>query len=556
MLQLFNQTRSKTLLDSITREVHRCSGIKGTWIFYAMTCYFNQDSIKRIASLLSDELGPNLRGFHLLVDGSEWLRRVLDENEITLEISRITNLNLSQISIKPVFSTTKLFHPKAYALISESLIKDYSEKYPNSDKESSIELFSKVFLQLELAQAKNIYFVIQGPLLSACKSFFQHRNSFLIITSGNLTEAGLEKNIEIGYVCRHAIEISQFRKAFLELQESNSVPLKSFVEKQQKVNSSEKFLSLGVFYHRWEKSIDFRFRLNLSESEIRRLRQQSEEVNAERYGDYKPETRRSLSIDPINIRQFFDEYPKPIPDQLWGSYSIETLLGQWVPSKISELIEEELEYSVEQYLKAINELGVVQKLDEYKKKLFSDVEDLKNRDIIAVDRNNTTAVESWERKIKNICENRLFIKLLVCKYEKINISSAQLDEETLSTLFERVREFHTPFFQYKGVAKLVSELEETDFASLSSQYFDELYLKASQLIESHRIRGLKKIEPDEEFIATCHSEFKIIKGTFKKTSSELISSESVEEPVLIYVDDCNVERELPYRLIRTFRRLT
>ena len=241
---------------------------------------------------------------------------------------------------------------------------------------------------------------------------------------------------------------------------------------------------------------------------------------------------------------------------MWGSYSIETLLGQWVPSKISELIEEELEYSVEQYLKAINELGVVQKLDEYKRKLFSDVEDLKNRNIIAIDLNNTTAVESWERRIKNICENRSLIKLLICKYEKINISSAQLDEETLSTLFERVREFYTPFFQYKGVGKLVSELEETDFASLRSQYFDELYLNVSQLIKSHRIGDLNKIEPDEEFIATCHSEFKIIKGTFKKTSSELISSESVEEPVLIYVDDYNVERELPYRLIRTFRRLT
>ncbi|MEM7716387.1 MAG: hypothetical protein AAF349_22920, partial [Cyanobacteria bacterium P01_A01_bin.68] len=76
---------------------------------------------------------------------------------------------------------------------------------------------------------------------------------------------------------------------------------------------------MGTFYHQWkqEHKIDLRFRLKLSAEEIDKRKKNIDE--SRRYMGYESDNgAKSISRDPIDIQDFFNKFPKPIPEKFLG----------------------------------------------------------------------------------------------------------------------------------------------------------------------------------------------------------------------------------------------
>ncbi|MFM5998367.1 MAG: hypothetical protein ACKPCI_18025, partial [Dolichospermum sp.] len=122
MLTLFNQLNSTSLLSFITEKVKSLNTKdNNSWIFYAITCYFNPETFKNLIAELKKILGNKgnkLSGIHILIDSEEWVKASKNKDDYIKEISANTQIPCSQITLTPIDYQNKLFHAKGYAMIS------------------------------------------------------------------------------------------------------------------------------------------------------------------------------------------------------------------------------------------------------------------------------------------------------------------------------------------------------------------------------------------------------------------------------------------------------
>lgn len=140
------------------------------------------------------------------------------------------------------------------------------------------------------------------------------REGFLILSSGNFTDGGHRKNFELGYITYSSTNLTTFFEEFEGLK--SKADLDSFanqIEYYQNLvevtNAKTILLSAGTFYHKWNKDIKWRLRLDLSEKELERLNAIQEEEGQTRYGGFNNERSKSLSRDPIEIKNFLRCFP-------------------------------------------------------------------------------------------------------------------------------------------------------------------------------------------------------------------------------------------------------
>ena len=458
-LYLFNQSNSPSLSMTLydeTQKIHK-NYPDSKWIFYAMTCYFNPNKAKELTQQIQDELKENLLGVHILIDREEWIKKFINIDMFVEDICEQTKLPKNKISLTPI-KASNLFHAKSYAIISEEKIND----------------------------------IHQG---------------FAIITSGNFTNSGFSKNLEIGQVTTPKDSpdfLEKFIKIFEEAKINHGI---TNLSEDKELLFASKLLSLGVFYHQWEQShkIDLRFRLNLSDEEIKK---REEQLSEERYLGLRVENSSSLSDDPINVNSFFEDLPKPIPDHFWGSFGIETLLGKWVPKTISDLIEEELSFFVGIYTKELKKF-LEENMQIYLTGLEEKIKKLREAKIIKTLTEDEVQekISDWKKKIKKVSENPNFIKLIIWKYEKINISMVDCDISLITSIAERIQIFY-PKPQDKEnldkgkkrlasqprVGKVIAELNWDSLGTVESKLFKEKTDSAKETLKENKLLDLGKIK--------------------------------------------------------------
>lgn len=495
---LFNEPDSDSLLNFIKEQVTQASRIyEKEWVFYAITCYFNPDVMINLIFDIKKILDDTLSEVHLLVDADEWVKQPITiSNFINIVYQKLGYLEIREISLTPIACRNKLFHAKSYALISSK------------------------------------------PVLKR-----DDYNGFALVTSGNFTKSGLTDNVEIGQIVYDQNSLDEFVELFLNLKHKYALSPQQEAE-QQKFQSASQFLAQGKFYHTWHPSLDLKFRLTLSVKEKERLYElANNEETRKKIEDFTLNKIQSITKDPINLKSIFNICPKPIPGNFWGTYSIDTLLGQWVPNEISQLIEDEVNLTKEIFKDLIQEISNPEKIKEY----YTTLQDFVNRKftekVIEFDSNNLLAVNTWRKTIYRILNDKNLLNIFICDYETIEFS--KLEPDLLFKVYQRIKDFYYKPGFHIGVGKLFAEFQEnsdssfnkleftlfqenSDF-SFNKLEFDKLVAQAKNRLKENRIGDLEEIKTKQKFIAfqveersTTVKGYKRIDGIFLKKNHEFI----------------------------------
>jgi hypothetical protein len=454
MATLFN-VDNQSFLDFIKDHTRKLSKIN-SYKFYAMTCYFKQDATEKLAESIHAILGNSLCEFHLLIDIDQYCKELLEIDLFISKLQIITGLPTKNISITPIslHSTRRNFHAKAYAVI-------------NCDH--------KIEPQPQY----------QG---------------FGIVTSANLTNRGIKENIEIGHIFDDNNSLSDFYNIFMNLKDNYSISEEELEERLQKQRESQKavnLLSLGNFYHKWQQEhlIDLRFPLKLSKKAKERRKNKANEIDIKLNNlGYKSEKEENPSKKPIDIEEFFKLFPKPIPDNqnILAKCSIDTLLGKWIPNKVSDLIEAELKLSTDVYIKILQE-HLQKNMSNYEKELKSNIKELEIDSIIdSNDGDHTKAISKWKERIVRISQDENLLKLLLWKYEKMPISLNLIqDPNLILTLYNRLTEFYNDTQTRKEVGDILSD--KNNHERIKSADFERIYIEFKEKFIINRLGDVYKL---------------------------------------------------------------
>jgi hypothetical protein len=481
MATLFNGD-NQSFLDFIEEHTQKLSKIN-SYKFYAMTCYFKQEATEKLAKSIKGILGNRLSEFHILIDKDEYCKELLDINFID-ELEKITGLPSKNISITPI-SPTKLFHGKAYGLIN----------YEN-------------------------------------KNEYQYQG-FAIVTSANLTNSGLENHIEIGHIFDDNNSLRDFYNIFINLKNNYRITeqeleerlqkQRELVKKQEECKKVVNLLSLGMFYHKWEQKhqIDLRFIIKLSKYAKERIKNEGNDnevstiLKEKGFDEQKKQLNRTKK--PIDIKDLFKLFPEVIPDDILGISSIDTLLGKWIPNRISSLIEKEVDEKTNIYINILQK-HLEENLKDYLKELDSLIEEFNKKNIIdRNDEDNRKATERWKDKIIKISQDENLLKLLLWKYQIIPISLNSIqDPDLILTLYERLHDFYQPNINRKGkVGKIFSDDSKNNYERINSDSFNDIYKEVEDKLNDNRLGDLYKEKNEEKyFCAIVKPENKIVIGIF------------------------------------------
>lgn len=499
---LFNEPDSDSLLKFIKEQVIQASSIdENEWVFYAVTCYFNSDVMINLISDIKKILNDTLSEIHLLVDADEWIKQPIAISEFINIVSQKLDLRIRKISLTPIACRSKLFHAKSYALISskQGLKSDY--------------------------------------------------NGFVLVTSGNFTQSGLTNNVEIGQIVYDHNSLDQFVKLFFKLKHKYALSHQKQAE-QQKFQSASQFLTQGTFYHKWHHSLGLELRLPLSDKEIKRLSDLvNNEETREKIEDSTVPEPQSITQNPIKLQSIFDICPKPIPGDFWRNYSIDTLLGQWVPNEISHLIENEVNLTKEIFKDLIQEISSSEKIEQYYTKLQDFVERKLKEEVIEVDFYNFSPVQSWRNKVDRVLNDKNLLNTFICGYESIEFT--KLEPDLVFKVYQRIKDFYYRPSSHLGVGRLFAkfhenrelslnnlEFEESDF-SLNNLEFEKVVTQAKNRLIKNRIGDLEEIELKQKFIAFQVEEGSTIVKGYKRIDGIFLDK---NDKILSYKPDLNDEK--------------
>ena len=258
--------------------------------------------------------------------------------------------------------------------------------------------------------------------------------------------------------------------------------------------------------------MDLKFRLTLSAKEKERLYElANNEETRKNIENFTLNQINSITDNSINLKSIFNICPKPIPGDFWGTYSIDTLLGQWVPNEISQLIENEVNLTKEIFKDLIQEISNPEKIKEYYTTLQDFVQRKLNENVIEFDVYNSSSVQTWRNKVDRVLNDKNLLNTFICDYETIEFSN--LESDLLFKVDQRIKDFYYKPGFHIGVGKLFAEFhenrelslnnfefEESDF-SLNNLEFEKVVTQAKNRLKENRTGDLKKIESKQKFIA-------------------------------------------------------
>ncbi|MEG4850490.1 phospholipase D-like domain-containing protein [Microcoleus sp. B5-D4] len=490
---LFNDPDSDSLLNFIKKQVKQASSIdEKEWVLYAITCYFNPDVMINLIGDIKKILDDTLSEVHLLVDADEWLKQPITiSNFINIVYQKLGCLGIRKISLTPIACHSKLFHAKSYALISSK------------------------------------------PVLKS-----DDYKGFALVTSGNFTKSGLTHNVEIGQIVYDPHSLDEFVKLFLKLKNECALSPQQEAE-QQKFQSASQFLAQGNFYHTWHPSLDLKFRLNLSAKEKERLYGlANNEETRKKIEDFTLKQIKTITRDPINLKSIFNTCPKPIPGDFWGTYSIDTLLGQWVPNEISQLIENEVNLTKEIFQHLIQELSSPEQIKEYYTILQDFVDRKFKEEVIEFDSSNLVAVNNWRNKIFRVLNDTNLLNTFICDYESVEFP--KLEADLCFKIYQRIKDFYYKPDFHIGVGKLFAQFQGSSDFSFNNFEFEELVEQAKNRLKTNRIGDLEDIISEQKFIAFQVQEASTTVKSYKRIDGIFLNK---DYEFLFYNQDINNEEK-------------
>jgi hypothetical protein len=319
------------------------------------------------------------------------------------------------------------------------------------------------------------------------------------VTSGNFTQSGLTNNVEIGQIVYDHNSLDQFVKLFFKLKDEYALSPQKEAE-QQKFQSASQFVAKGKFYHTWHPSLDLKFRLTLSAKERKRLYERANnEETRKNIENFTLKAIKSITDDPINLQSIFNICPKPIPGDFWGTYSIDTLLGQWVPNEISHLIENEVNLTKEIFKDLIQEISNPEKIKEYYTTLQDFVQRKLNENVIEFDVYNSSSVQTWRNKVDRILNDQNLLKTFICDYEPIEFT--KLENDLVCKVDQRIKDFYYKPGFHIGVGNLFAEFQENSDFNFNKIEFEKLVAQAKNRLIKNRIGDLEEIKSKPKFVA-------------------------------------------------------
>ncbi|MBD2390112.1 hypothetical protein H6G12_06460 [Aphanizomenon flos-aquae FACHB-1171] len=522
MLTLFNEPNSTSLLSFITEKVKSLNTEdNNSWIFYAITCYFNPKTFKNLIAELKKILGNKLSGVHILIDSQQWVKKGQNKDDYIKDISANTQIPSSQITLTPIDYQNKLFHAKGYAMISslDTSVKNQPE-------------------------------------------------GFAIITSGNLTKSGLNSNIELGKIVYDSNSLEEFMNIFFQLQNNYSLSPQKEAELRK-----YQIIAKGTFYHKWHPTINLKIELELSSEEKKRLYElTNNEETRKKLEIFKLQKQESITDDPINIESVFDICPEPIPASIWANYSIDTLLGQWMPSEISKLIEEEVEESKKILKPLLQEIGDSEKIAQYTRE-FNEYVDCKMREnFIEFSTDNLFATKKWQERVTAFFADDNLLNVFICDYEKINVSVNKIKFDLIKEIHNRIQDFYYSPNRHIGLGRTFANLKNES----KQMEFDKEISEVKEKLKRHRLGALyyelqqnnqtptpkntgnKRLQPGDIFIA-----FEIINNNeeikYERLDGVFIRLDKSHEDgtvdTLIYkTSESSKEKSIAINKLRTFKK--
>jgi len=339
---------------------------------YLSSCYFSVDAAEKLIRDLQAQV--NIKNVEIYIDR----KTAINTGKQPLE-DLCLNQKLPETSIFAVEST-RLFHTKAYALISYA-------------KDDSINKGS------------------------------------LVIGSANLTGAGLTDssgNIESILDTQDTETLNEFITQLSKLNTIELDDLEAF-NTQDSYNFKYALLSEGAFIHKWlddlGRYLSTQYHLN--------------ENGKSRIGDslFKD---AGFNIETATIsKRYFDFSYEPAhlenTKSLIRQFGIETYLGHWIPnSSLENLLNQE---GIDKFSKKLRS-EINKKLPDIKERIQNDLQLLKDSNLI----NEITRRpdEVFEEKVEALLTNRLRLQRIFSKYEIFELPFDLSQKDNIEELFDQM----------------------------------------------------------------------------------------------------------------------
>jgi len=366
---------------------------------------------------------------HILVDAGDWIKSRASIEEITKIIQKSTKLPFDSISFTPVNIPSKLLHAKIYAVVSKTKPKS------------------------------------------------ENRKGFIAVTSGNLTQRGLgidknkKSNVEALEIIKKAASINEFVKIIEDIKKKYIL----------KTDTQDKFLlmlrifSLGCFYHQWDGNLgnNVRFKLTLTTKG-----KQARAVDDQLFPNYTRDS-NTISRDPLNLSSVFEVVPKPFPPRFWATYSIDTLVGRWVPLKISKFVDNILEKETEPYIKEIKKISTPKNINKIVSELEDDFKEFKDNDYI---KEKKDVIKSWKERMKSFRNNSDLIKSCIFKYEKVPDMLSLLNRGIVMSSYKSLK-LRLSMKQTKGLKAVIIRAFDNGGIQIEDE-LDALTQKAANMLNT------------------------------------------------------------------------
>lgn len=444
MVFLFNQSEPESLRSLIEDKVNFTIGNKSGWTLYIMTCYITISGLDNLFIALANSFEQNkLIKVKILVDKDEWAKLFFFNKERVLKdrIKKLKNINeninisTSNISIKPVDSD-KLFHAKSFALINDNF------------------------------------------------------EGFIISTSANLTERGLNTNLEFGNFVQNSTDLNQqYINLFSGIEEKSLVGNEQIL---RDIAEAELILSMGVFYIKRD-DIDTICSRDKSEEAVKRTLRRNGVNNDSQSISYR-------LIDHIAIKKLL---PPLIPSNLIKHYSIETIIGRWIPKEIDQIIEERKNMYGDAYIdfmkyKYFNPESIKR---EEKMLTISIENDIKNREF------KFNSKEIDEEEFKNKFIKDCIDKAIKAKFIKDDYSFANDNDSVLNIFFD----YH--------------KIEEIEFEEISNNFKKVILKEIRNSIDGKNLEGFKL----KKIIHNTSNDDHLNNESFKRDLDEIADSFKIKE---------------------------
>jgi hypothetical protein len=365
-LALMNASKGKSdsLLSFIARAARTTTENGARRQVYILTCYFDPSALRTVTANIRDsikQVGGTITGVTVAVDVGQWIRRRVSTEELERDLANAAGVALNLVRVVPVQFSQRLLHAKAYAAV--------------------------------------------GPERTV-------RKGFLVVTSGNATLRGLglddASNLELAVSITQQTELANFEKLIRELVKK-SVSERKAMQHDRFLRAIALFCS-GTFYHKWQGSLgsEIRFKLTLTDAG-KKAKRRGEMA----FSEYQPDS-DTVSRDPLKIESIFQKIPRPFPPRFWAIYSIETLLGQWLPGPVAIVANHRLSEEVAPYVSAVRKRTSAKTVDEVVRQLLSEVKAFKRRGWIE---ENSSIIGTWRDRVMRFRENEDLIKLRIHPYE-------------------------------------------------------------------------------------------------------------------------------------------